>query len=384
MRITVVVPSLRGGGAERVTTLLAEAWLDTGHHVCIVTFAATSLDAYRLPAGVERVALELEGESRSAIEAIASNGRRIAALRRLFDAARPDVVIGMMSSCSILARLAAIGSRVPVVACERVYPPTLPLGRAWSLLRRLVYPRTAMVVAQTQKGARWLAEHCRVGRIAVIANPVLWPLPPQGDCSARRGVPAVDRQVILAVGRLERQKGFDLLIDAFARIAPRHPQWDLAIVGQGPEQQGLLDQSRVAGLDHRILLPGHVATIQDWYECAGLFVLSSRFEGFPNALAEAMSYGCAAVSFDCDTGPSELIDNGVNGLLIPLERGAVGLAEAIETLLDDPHRRRQIGACAAAVRERFALPLIASQWEKMLLGLCQPSAQPVSLRSERG
>lgn len=368
MKITVVVPSLRGGGAERVTSLLANAWSQNGHEVCVATFAREEHDAYGLDRAVRRVAFDLEGHSSGAMDAAAANAKRIRALRRLFRSSRTEVVLGMMATCSILSTIAAAGLRVPIVASERIYPPALPLGRAWTMLRRHVYPRAAVVVAQTEMGARWLADNCPGTETAVIANPVTWPLPP-GEESLPRILPPQDRPYLLAVGRLERQKGFDILIEAFGGIAAAHPEWDLVIVGEGSQRRALEEAARSSGLQGRILLPGHLGNVQDWYGRAGLFVMSSRFEGFPNVLAEAMAHGCPAVSFDCPSGPAELIEHDVNGILVPVESGSRGLADAIDKMLAAPAHRSRMASRAQDVRERFALPVVARQWEQLFAGL---------------
>jgi glycosyltransferase involved in cell wall biosynthesis len=187
--------------------------------------------------------------------------------------------------------------------------------------------------------------------------------------------------VILAMGRLDPQKGFDMLLDAFGRIAGRHPTWDLAIAGDGAQRDALLSQARLLGVDHRTHLLGHVGNVQDWYERADLFVMSSRFEGFPNALLEAMACGCPAVSFDCDTGPRELIDNGVNGTLVPPEKGAAGLAVAIDRLIGDAELRHAFGLSAAQVRQRLALSRIARQWEQ-LFDVVRFRVRPLTCRSQ--
>jgi glycosyltransferase involved in cell wall biosynthesis len=376
MRIIVLLPSMRGGGAERVTSLLASAWASNGHDVHLATFASEALDAYSLPATVTRIAFDLEQPARSMFDALTNNARRIVALRRLFAKVRPHAVIGMMPTCSVLARIAAGRSGVRVIAAERIHPPTVPISLMWAIMRRIVYPRTAVVVVQTDKAARWIEHHCAGSSVAVIPNPILWPLPRQGGSTAS-AVPALrGRSIVLAVGRLERQKGFDLLIDAFSQVAGSHPSWDLVIVGEGTERDALSLQVKSTRLNDRIRLPGYVADIQPWYEAAGLFVLSSRFEGFPNSLAEAMASGCPVVSFDCETGPSELIEHGTNGLLVPTTSGAAGLEAAMSELLDDPQRRRSLGAIARGVRVRLELSRIAAIWEQLLLDLCDMAQQP--------
>ena len=127
------------------------------------------------------------------------------------------------------------------------------------------------------------------------------------------------RKVLLAVGRLEVEKGFDWLIDAFSALATKYPEWDLVILGEGSLRATLEKQVQTSGLARRVFLPGRVGNVGDWYERANLYVMSSRFEGFGNTLGEAMAYGLPAVSFDCETGPRNIIRHETDGLLVPLE-----------------------------------------------------------------
>lgn len=178
------------------------------------------------------------------------------------------------------------------------------------------------------------------------------------------------RKRALAAGRLVEQKGFDLLIEAFARVAGQHPQWDLVIVGDGPLRTDLEHAVRRRGLQNRVFLPGKVGNIGDWYEAAHLFVLSSRFEGFANVLAESLSHGLPAISFDCPTGPADIIRHGVDGLLVP--PNDVGkLAAAMSLVMNDENLRSALAARAVEARERFSVERIAAQWEA-LFGAARP------------
>jgi len=124
------------------------------------------------------------------------------------------------------------------------------------------------------------------------------------------------RRIVLAVGRFTKVKGFDLLIKAFAGIAIAYADWDLVILGEGPERSDLEAQVEALGLGHRVKLPGRAGNMPDWYARADLFVMSSHFEGFPLVLVEAMAHGCPAVSFDCDTGPRDIIRDEMDGRLV--------------------------------------------------------------------
>jgi glycosyltransferase involved in cell wall biosynthesis len=171
------------------------------------------------------------------------------------------------------------------------------------------------------------------------------------------------RRTVIAVGRLSREKGVDLLLHAFARAALPLSAWQLVILGDGPERPALEAQIRVLGLQHNVLMPGVVADPERWLQHAELFVLSSRFEGFPNALLEAMSCGLAAVAFDCPSGPGEIIRNEHTGLLVP-PADADALTAAIARLAQDPDLRRRLGTAAALdVAQRFNLNRVAALWE---------------------
>ena len=122
---------------------------------------------------------------------------------------------------------------------------------------------------------------------------------------------------MLAAGRLAPEKGFNSLIEAYASILQKHPNWNLAIVGEGSERQKLQSLIDAKGITSRVHMPGWAGNMADWYARADLYVMTSSFEGFPNTLAEALAHGIPAVSFDCDAGPRDIIHHGQDGLLVP-------------------------------------------------------------------
>jgi glycosyltransferase involved in cell wall biosynthesis len=170
---------------------------------------------------------------------------------------------------------------------------------------------------------------------------------------------------ILAAGRLTRQKGFDLLIPAFARVAPEHPDWNLRICGKGPQRKVLKRLIEEYGLRGRVSLPGPVRGLAGEMASASLFVISSRYEGFPMVLLEAMGAGLPVVSFDCPTGPREIVEDRVSGRLVTA--GDVdGLAAALDELIVDEGLRRRYAAEAARTAERYSMDFVGPQWESLL------------------
>ncbi len=364
MNLLIFIYSLNSGGAERVTAHLANHWATQGWRVTVVTLTSSASDFYQLDPTVRRIGLDVAGHSRSALAGMAANLRRVAALRRVLREVRPDVALAMMSTANVLLALAMFGmSGVVAVGSERIHPPRIPLGRAWEALRSRLYSRLDAVVALTSESAQWLRQHTRARRVPVIPNVAAWPLPIQAPTMA---LPAREpgQHVLLAVGRLERQKNYPSLIQAFQQLADAFPDWRLVILGEGSQRQALEAQVTAAGLQARISLPGRAGNVGQWYEAADLYVMSSRFEGFPNTLAEAMAHGLPAVSFDCDTGPRDIIRHEVDGLLVPAA-DVPALASALRRLMADEALRQRFGERAREARERFSMARVAGMWEAL-------------------
>jgi len=193
-------------------------------------------------------------------------------------------------------------------------------------------------------------------RVARIPNP----LPPLGG-----GVAALDAKAIAAAGRLTSQKGFDLLLRAYAPVADAHPDWRLRIYGGGPERAALERLSAELGLDGRAELVGPVRDLGAELARASLFVVSSRFEGFGIVIVEAMSKGLPVVAFDCPRGPAELIADGRDGVLVPA--GDVdALSRALLALVEDQPRRRRYGAAALEAAKAYEPVAVAGAWDRFL------------------
>jgi len=362
MKIMILIPSLSSGGAERVTVNLANYWVNSGHAVTVTTLDTGSHSFYPLDPAVKLVGINLASESKSKFFAAWVNIRRLYAVRQVLRSEVPDVALGMMPAANVL--LAINSWRLKgtfFVGAERVHPPTVNIGRQWEWLRRATYRFLDVVVAQTHESARWIRANLKVRKVEIVPNPVVWPLPTQEPTIEPKLFIKPDRKILIAVGRMTDQKQFKLLIECFARLSDKNPQWDLVILGEGPDRQQLLSLTENLNVSGRVKLPGRVGNLADWYQSADLFVLSSKFEGFPNVLVEAMSYGLASISFDCDTGPRDILRNEVDGLLLPLnDREA--LIGAIARLMIREDQRTEFAARAKEVRQRFAIQKIAEKW----------------------
>ncbi|MDN5842132.1 MAG: glycosyltransferase family 4 protein [Alcaligenaceae bacterium] len=361
--LMIVIHSLRGGGAERVAVDLAGYWLDHGCRVSVVTQTSGEHDAYRLPDGVQRHALALDSDSGGGLRAVWANVRRGWALRRIMRREQPAVVLGMMTKASILAVIAGRGLPCRVIATEHTHPPAQHLPAAWQRMRRWAYPRADAVVALTRGTADWLDAQIPGVRAQVIPNAVRWPLP-EGEPALDAGVPE-GRRRLLAVGRLHPIKGFDLLVRAFVSIADLFPDWDLVILGEGDQRPALQLQIDEAGLGARISMPGRAGNIADWYGQADLYVLSSRSEGLSNTLLEAMAGGLPCLAFDCDTGPREIIRDGIDGVLVRPAGDHEALAAWLSNLMAHPELRERVARRAADVLDRFSVPRVMRMWQQV-------------------
>jgi len=362
MRITLVISTFGPGGSERAMSVMANYWAARSHDVTLITFASKDQDFYALHARVKRVGLGLLKASTNLIEGVRNNFARVTSLRREIVCSEPDVVICFGDITNVKTLLAASGTGLPIVVCEQIDPRQYPIGRLWNILRRLVYPRAAtLVVVSSAMATGWAERITSKNRIRVIPNPVYVSPAPLVNCENRQN----QGFTIVAMGRLVRQKGFDVLLKAFSLCSDRHPKWSLDILGDGDERQTLELLKEELRLEKRVRFLGIVKEPSTILRQADLFVLSSRFEGFPLALIEAMACGLPAISTNCPTGPSEIIQNEIDGILVP-PGDVSALAGAMERLMDNPAERRRLAARAVDVVERFGTNTIMTMWDDLL------------------
>lgn len=365
MKITMVIRSLVGGGAERVLVLLAEGLAKRGHQVTVITLNRRDNDAYKLSKTIKRFELSEVFHGTKHPVALNRNYQIISGLRKLLSDNKPDVIISFVHMVNLRVILSLFGTKIPLIITEHTNPKKSKLPLVWRGIRRLLYPQADLLVVVSEgvkSGFHWML------RNKVIYNPVEITTP--NNTASRKMVNSAQPKVIGAMGRLCYVKGFDILIKAFAPIAAKYPEWNLIIFGEGEEREALDQQVKVAKLQDRISLPGFVDNPMVQMAIMSIFVVSSRWEGYCLVLAEAMAVGLPVISFNCPSGPSELITNNVDGLLI--EKGNVEkLTQSMETLITDEHRRKILGLRASKSVERFSLARILDQWEKTIKKLTQ-------------
>jgi glycosyltransferase involved in cell wall biosynthesis len=356
MHVAFTIAGLGAGGAERVLSLITAAWV-VDRLVTIISFDSCSdLVFHSFDPRVRIVRLDIPHTRSGLLKQIVTAIRRTLRLRRTLRELNPDIVISFLTKINVLTLLASLGMRHPVIISERNNPQMQASNVAWRALLSRLHWRASGVVMQTRDSLVCLKGRARQ-RAQVISNPVEIP----GLTSPKIGPP-----VLAAVGRLTAQKGFDLLIEAFAAVAPSHPDWTLRIWGEGELRHELERQVKDLGLEHRVDLPGVSRDPAEWIRDADAFVFSSRYEGFGNALAEAAASGLAVVSFDCPFGPSDIIDHDRTGLLVP-PGDIAALSAALDRVMSDELLRKRLGEAARADMSRFAPGKIIAQWDALLV-----------------
>lgn len=369
-RVVLYIDSLKLGGAERVTLQWASWCYEAGWEVLLLTTKPLNWDFYPLPHGVKR---EVEVFDDTWIRFLGPFGFpfRVNRLKVWLKSQQVCLAIGVTSLPAIKLLLAAGPLGLPCVVSERNFPPLKRIGCVWRILRRISYPWAALHIVQTAEVGNWLADNLGACRQLLLPNPVVWPLQkfdPIVDPKAWLGSFGVSTSdpVLLAVGTKADQKGFDRLVRWWIPLALRYRSLQLVILGlgelpyHGRDQQSDLYALLNAhpDLHSRFHFPGHVGNVADWYCYARLFVLSSRYEGFPNVLQEAMAAGCCCIAADCPQGPADLIDNDVNGLLVPDQSPDEVWVELLEALLLDRPWRERLSAKALGVRDDYAPSLL--------------------------
>lgn len=351
-RISCVIGSLGPGGAERVLTTMANWWAMDGRDVTIHTLQSTPA-FFRLDDRVAVVPMRIPG--RGTVRRTIAAVRRVLHLRRELRIRRPDVVLSFIDVANIHTLLATIGMGVPVVVSERTDPSRHRIGVILTLLRRLTYPMAARLVVQSSDVESALPYMSN--RATVIANPVL-PAPAGGSASVRD----VD---VIAMGRFTPEKGFDLLLRAVAVACSKRGPTTLRVWGDGPERVPLMRLAEQLDIVSQVEFPGNTTSPSIALRRGRVFVLPSRYEGFPNVLGEAMAVGLASIAFDSSSGPRQLIRHGIDGLLIAGE-DVNAMAAAIVELLDCPVVRRHMEAAAPNAVERFSLESVMARWDNVL------------------
>ena len=353
MRITFFISALSGGGAERVTCNLANYMAEQGHQVEILTMAERE-PADSLKDTVKHVPLLTNKEYKNKI---INNVKRVLRLRKYMKSQKVDAYVVMLPKTTRLMLNFRELTNSKIIVSERV-DPKLYDKKTQNALRKLS-SRADGYVFQTDEIASWYAPYLKGVESRVIPNAI-------NPAFIRKEFAGEREKKIVAVGRLAEQKNFPLLIKAFSKISDKFLDYKLVFYGKGELQRQLEQQAEELGVKERVEFYGFCSNLAEQLEKASMFVLSSNYEGMPNALMEAMAVGVPCVSTDCGGGGAKfLIKDGENGLLVP-QRDEEKMACAMEKILSNDAFANKLSKNARKLQEEFAPEKIYGEWEKFI------------------
>ncbi len=367
LRIACIISTMQPGGAQRVIAQICDFLAARGNEVSLITLEPEGTPSFfPLSAAVRPLYLGRTSEASAGFGRVRRISGWVRSIRQALVHLRPDVVISFIDLTNVMVLLASRSLGIPVIVSERIDPHHHNVGRAGTLLRRLTYPWADRIVVQTERAARFFSTY-PASQLAVLANPV----PPAQAYASPGGPAGIGRLRILGVGRLDPQKGYDRLVTAFRSLALRFPDWDVALFGQGPETQKLRAEISACGLASRIVISPPTRDVPAELAASHIFAFPSRYEGFPNALAEAMAAGLPCVAYREVSGVEDLIVAGESGLLV--DQGASeddaseALARALASLMRSAELRQRLGDAARQRVERFAPELMLHKWERLIV-----------------
>ena len=343
-RIVFFIATLGNGGAERVVSILTKKLVSEGQNVEIVLYY-DSVPFYDIHPDVKITYVERETRSKNLL-------KNVLWLRRYFKS-NADLVISFLAQFNMIALVSLFGSGIPIIVADRNDPRYMPKQALVRATRNLLYYLANTVVVQTQHNkayfSRTLQKKCRI-----IYNPV--------DLQNKKGaaLQTEKKHRIVSVARLMKQKNQLMLIDAFAQIKKTFPDYTLTIYGEGLFRSVLENRIDELRLNGSVFLPGRVQNVFECIADAELFVLSSDFEGMPNALIEAMCLGLPVISTKV-SGATDLIQNEENGLLTDVGN-TEQFTNAMQRMLTDSDLRQKCAKRAIEVNDRLQVEHIINQW----------------------
>lgn len=361
MHVAMLSGSLSCGGSERVLVNLAEYLTKKGHKVTMVTTFVNE-NEYDVPSGVSRIVSGLTKEEESSSR-IRNVFRRFSKLSGIWKDIKPDVILSFIGKNNFNAILTGKKAKIPVAVSIRANPEMEYYNIIMKLLSKTLFVRADKVIVQTKDQLLYFPPYIRRKAI-IMKNPVN----PEFMVEPYDGI---REKTIVTVGRVDDNKNHKLIIDAFAGISEKYPDYRVIIYGEGDKRSELKEYVKSLGLENRIELPGRVLDVPGTIKKAGVFVLSSDMEGSPNALIEAMVLGLPAISTDCPCGgPSELIEDGVNGLLIPVGNRQK-MQDCLQKIINDLQFANRLGENALKTRDIYSPEKVLENWENLLESLAK-------------
>ena len=355
-KIAFILPSLDAGGAERVVVTLANN-LVQHFEVTIITLYKC-VPFYKLEKNINLdYCIENYNPKPTALSSITNHYKLFNCLRTKIKSHKIELVISFMTTANIYASVLTKLTKTPSIISERVHPKYSDISNKWSYIRRKVYPYASKLVIQTDDIRTYFKAFVPQKQLEIIRNPL------SDDLIEKKDGSTLKENIILNIGRLDYQKNQDLLIKAFSEID--FNPWKLVLIGDGnlkDEYKALVEQ---LNLQDHVEFTGNISDVSIYLNRASIFVFTSRFEGYPNALTEAMYYGLPCISTDCTSGPSELITNNENGFLFSVGDKKT-LKEKLVQLMNDSNKRKELSENAMESTKNLNSSIIVEQWKNLI------------------
>lgn len=357
-KILFVSGNLCDGGAQRVISVVASSLAEKGHDVSLLLFSRNEKE-YPIS---EKVKITAIGKSFEEYSKVSSLGR-IKFIRKYLKSLKPQVAIGFMEGGYSLY-LSSFGIKCYKVASARIDPQILMKLKGFrAKINRLWFKAADALVLQTESQKKRLPSKM-LKKSVVIANPVS-----EKALSIQKKSYDICRNFVMA-GRLDGQKNYPMVFRAVRIVKEKYPDIHIDIFGKGGEYDSLVMQIREMQIEGNVTLRGWSQNTIEEYLNHDAYILSSDYEGMPNALMEAMAVGLPCISTDCDTGPSDLITDGTNGYLVPVNDDKMLAKRMLELIEMSPEERAELGKNARkTLSENFNSKAIAQQWEDLILKL---------------
>lgn len=349
VKIVFIIPNMTGGGTERVISLLANEYRSRGIEVAIMMFAGDEC-AYRLDDGVELFCVSEQSHGRPLIQI-----KRLKRMRKYFKQNKDCLIYSFSVMGTIFGALATLGLGIRMFVSERNDPRQGLQGP----LRNWAYERAAVIAVQTRECMGYFPGRLQK-KMMVIPNPV--------DPSVPEPFQGERRRSVVFVGRLHRQKNPELLLRAFADFQKDYPDYVLEMFGKGELEEALKQAAVELEIEKKVIWYGFCPDVRKRIADAGMYVLSSDFEGISNSMLEAMAMGIPVIATDCPIGGcAEYIQNGRNGLLVPVG-DQKAMAGAMRRIAKDPAFAASVSENGSKIREQFPIQAIADQMLKAAEG----------------
>lgn len=358
-KIAFIIPSLGPGGAERVVVSLANQLISKYNIHLILLYKEHNI-LYDVD---ERIIIHNCSEyllkSTNLYQAFKNNYKTFNVISSYIKNNKIDCLIGFTTTSNILTVLSSKSNKIPCIISDRSNPYVNQLNWFWKTIRYLTYPLCNYLVVQTQLSKEFYA-FVKKDKLKVLPNPLSKDLTEKRDFSTKK------ENIILYVARLDENKSQDTLLEAFSKL--NVADWKLVLVGDGNKRIEYEALAKKLNIYDRVVFTGRINNPDYYYNRAKIFAFTSKSEGFPNALIEALFFGLPIISTNCPSGPSELIENGKNGYLIPVN-DSEKLKEKLNLLTTNENLREDMGKHSILKSKEYHIDKVSRKWDELIINI---------------